>query len=80
VAYVLFGAGLARVDAGTATTLTLFEPVVAAVLGVAVVGERLGAWAWTGTGLVLLGLLVLTVPLRLRIRGPRLRLPGRCRR
>jgi drug/metabolite transporter, DME family len=80
VAYVLFGAGLARVDAGTATTLTLFEPVVAAVLGVAVVGERLGAWAWTGTGLVLLGLLVLTAPLRLRIRGPRLRLPGRCRR
>ncbi|OEU92287.1 hypothetical protein DB35_06400 [Streptomyces abyssalis] len=61
VAYVLFGAGLARVTAGTATTLSLFEPVVAAALGVAVVGERLGAWAWAGTGLVLLGLLVLTV-------------------
>ncbi|MCH6163903.1 DMT family transporter [Streptomyces marispadix] len=86
VAYVLFGAGLARVPAGTATTLTLFEPVVAAALGVAVVGERLGAWAWTGTGLVLLGLLVLTAPLRthrrmrVRVRGLRLRLPGRFRR
>ncbi|RAJ68711.1 DME family drug/metabolite transporter [Streptomyces sp. Amel2xB2] len=69
VAYVLFGAGLARVPAGTATTLTLFEPVVAAVLGVAVVGERLGASAWTGTALVLLGLLVLTVRFRVRRRA-----------
>ncbi|QPP05102.1 EamA family transporter [Streptomyces bathyalis] len=65
VAYVLFGAGLARVTAGAATTLSLFEPVVAAALGVAVVGERLGAWAWTGTGLVLGGLLVLTVSVRM---------------
>lgn len=64
LAYVLFGAGLARVSAGSATTLSLFEPVVAAVLGVAVVGERLGAWAWAGTGLVLAGLLVLTVAAR----------------
>lgn len=64
LAYVLFGAGLARLSAGSATTLSLFEPVVAAVLGVAVVGERLGAWAWTGTGLVLLGLFVLTVAAR----------------
>jgi drug/metabolite transporter, DME family len=31
------------------------------VLGVAVVGERLGGWAWTGVGLVVLGLLLLTV-------------------
>lgn len=62
VAYVLFGAGLARVSAGTATTLSLFEPVVAAILGVAVVGERLGGWAWTGAGLVLLSLLALTAP------------------
>jgi drug/metabolite transporter, DME family len=61
LAYVLFGAGLARVPVSTATTLSLFEPVVAAVLGVAVVGERLGSWAWTGVGLVLLGLLLLTV-------------------
>ncbi|TDC21917.1 EamA family transporter [Streptomyces sp. 8K308] len=61
LAYVLFGAGLARVSASTATTLSLFEPVVAAVLGVAVVGERLGAAAWAGIGLVVAGLFVLTV-------------------
>ncbi|GAB2892264.1 DMT family transporter [Streptomyces mayteni] len=61
LAYVLFGAGLVRVTASTATTLTLFEPVVAAVLGVLVVGERLGGVAWAGVGLVVAGLLVLTV-------------------
>jgi DME family drug/metabolite transporter len=60
LAYVLFGAGLARVTASAATTLSLFEPVVAAVLGVAVVGERLGRPAWAGVGLVVLGLLLLT--------------------
>ncbi|MEO3755373.1 EamA family transporter [Streptomyces sp. B6B3] len=58
--YLLFGAGLARTSVSTATTLTLLEPVVAAVLGVAVVGERLGGWGWAGTGLVALGLVLLT--------------------
>jgi DME family drug/metabolite transporter len=70
LAYVLFGAGLARLSAGAATTLSLFEPVVAAALGVAVVGERLGPWGWAGTGLVLLGLLVLTVRGRSAARKP----------
>lgn len=68
LAYVLYGAGLARVPASTAITLSLFEPVVAAVLSVVVVGERLGVRAWSGMGLVLLGLAVLTVPFRLRCR------------
>ncbi|WP_229868258.1 EamA family transporter [Streptomyces chryseus] len=50
--YVLFGWGLARVPAGTATTLSLLEPAVAAVLAVLVVGERLPAAGWTGIALV----------------------------
>ncbi len=62
LAYTLFGAGLARVPASAATTLSLFEPVVAAVLGVTVVGEHLGAAAWAGMGLIVLGLLALTSP------------------
>ncbi|MFB4193723.1 DMT family transporter [Streptomyces carpaticus] len=61
LAYLLFGAGLVRVRASAATVLTLFEPVVAAVLGVAVVGERLGLRGWSGVALVVAGLLVLTV-------------------
>jgi drug/metabolite transporter, DME family len=39
--YLLFGFGLARVSASTATTVTLTEPAVAAILAVVVVGERL---------------------------------------
>ncbi|WP_205571800.1 DMT family transporter [Arthrobacter celericrescens] len=60
--YVLFGWGLARVGAGTATTLTLSEIVVAAVLAVLVVGEQLSAVAWTGAALITGSLFILTVP------------------
>lgn len=60
--YVLFGRGLARVTAGTATTLSLLEPAVAAVLAVLVVGERLPATGWAGVVLVVACLAVLTAP------------------
>ncbi|MGA5037677.1 DMT family transporter [Streptomyces capoamus] len=60
--YVLFGRGLARVPASTATTLSLLEPAVAAVLAVLVVGERLPAVGWTGIALVIACLAVLTTP------------------
>lgn len=46
--YVLFGWGLAHVPASTATTLSLLEPAVAAVLAVLVVGELLPAAALDG--------------------------------
>lgn len=46
--YVLFGIGLTVVSASEATTITLSEPAVAAVLAVVVVGERLGALGWAG--------------------------------
>ncbi|MGV9576123.1 DMT family transporter [Streptomyces sp. NPDC003509] len=60
--YVLFGWGLARVRASTATTLTLLEPAVAAVLAVLVVGERLRPAGWAGVALIVCCLGVLTVP------------------
>ncbi|MEU5926521.1 DMT family transporter [Streptomyces antimycoticus] len=60
--YVLFGWGLAHVPASTATTLSLLEPAVAAVLAVLVIGERLPAVGWTGIALVLACLAVLTAP------------------
>lgn len=61
--YVLFGWGLARVGASTATTLTLSEIVVAAILAVLVVGEQLPPLAWTGAALITGSLFVLTIPL-----------------
>ena len=59
LAYALFNAGLHGVSASTAATLGLTEPVVAAVLGVVVLGERLGVTGDAGAALVLLGLFVL---------------------
>ena len=66
--YVFFGLGLARVMASTATTLSLAEPVVAAMLAVVIVGERLPAAGWLGVGLVIASLAVLTVPVRRNVR------------
>lgn len=62
--YVLFGWGLARVRASTATALSLAETVVAALLAVVVVGERLPALGWTGAALIAGSLFVLTLPSR----------------
>ncbi|WP_373298305.1 DMT family transporter [Nakamurella endophytica] len=65
--YVLFGRGLARVPASTATTLSLLEPAVAAVLAVLVVGERLAVAGWAGLVLVVACLGVLALPPRRRV-------------
>ncbi|MDR6170850.1 EamA family transporter [Curtobacterium sp. SORGH_AS_0776] len=62
----LYAVGLRSVSASVATLLSLFEPVVAAVLAVLVVGEHLGAGGWVGIGLVVVGLAVLAVPERTR--------------
>lgn len=56
VAYVLFGIGLRRLQAGHVATLNLAEPVVATILGVAVVGERLSTTGWIGCVVIVLAL------------------------
>jgi DME family drug/metabolite transporter len=66
VGYVCFGYALARIPASMATTITLLEPAVAAVLAVLIVGERLPALGWTGIGLVIACLIFITVPLKRR--------------
>jgi drug/metabolite transporter, DME family len=60
-AYALFARGLAGVDAPTATTLSLAEPLTGAVLAVTVVGERLTGWAAVGAMLLTVGLVVVAV-------------------
>jgi DME family drug/metabolite transporter len=71
VAYVLFGWGLSRLNASTVSTLTLAEPLTATILGVAVLGESLGALSATGLVVLAVGLVVLTAPgwLPDRLRG-----------
>ncbi|KZE36897.1 transporter [Bhargavaea cecembensis] len=61
VAYLLYSSGLKEIPAATAVTLSLAEPLTAAILGVAIVGEELNFFAWMGVGLLLGGLIVLTV-------------------
>jgi drug/metabolite transporter, DME family len=60
-AYILFARGLERIGAGETATLTLAEPVTAAALGFAVLGERPGAAALAGAALVLAGLALLAL-------------------
>jgi len=55
-AYLLFGVGLKRLQPGHIATLNLFEPVVATLLGVLILGEHLGMAGWLGTVLVLVAL------------------------
>ena len=62
LSYWLFASGLATVPASTAVTLTLAEPLTAAVLGVLVVGERLTPASAFGLLLVLSALLLLMLP------------------
>jgi DME family drug/metabolite transporter len=68
IAYLLFARGLKRLTAAETATLTLAEPLTAALLGLAVLGERLAAPAALGATLVLAGLLVLAAPEVLRRR------------
>ncbi|MET0143282.1 MAG: EamA family transporter [Ilumatobacteraceae bacterium] len=56
VAYALYGFGLRSLPTSTAVTLTLAEPVTAALLGVLVLDERLAPLGWVGAALVVLGL------------------------
>ena len=67
--YVCFGYGLARVQASTATAITLFEPVIAAVLAVIIVGERLPVLGWTGIGFIIACLLFITAPAKQAVSG-----------
>jgi DME family drug/metabolite transporter len=61
LAYLLFARGLRRLTASETTTIVLAEPVTAAILGVAVLHEPLGAIALAGVMLVVAGIGVLAL-------------------
>ncbi|MBI6629215.1 DMT family transporter [Pontibaca salina] len=66
--YVAFGIALARIPSSQATTISLFEPVVATILAVIIVGERLPPLGWLGVGLVIACLLCTEFPVPRRWR------------
>ncbi len=59
LAYLLFGFGLRDIRSSVATTVTLIEPLVATILAVVVVGERLDWTGWLGLLLIITGVAVL---------------------
>ncbi|MCK8074719.1 EamA family transporter [Vibrio sp. 1CM2L] len=62
VGYIAFSFGLRHVTASSANLLTLFEPVVAAVLAVCVVGELIPFIGWLGMFLIVLCLSIQSKP------------------
>lgn len=62
IGFMCFGYGLRHVPASTATTITLLEPTVAALLAVFILGERLPWVGWGGIGLIMLSLICVTSP------------------
>ena len=51
--YIAFGMALSRIPSSQATTISLFEPVVAAMLAVLIVGERLPPLGWLGVSMII---------------------------
>ncbi|HSP22870.1 MAG TPA: EamA family transporter [Planococcus sp. (in: firmicutes)] len=60
LSYILFSLGLKNIPSSSAVTLSLGEPLTAALLSVFIVGERLSGASWGGVLLLLGGILILT--------------------
>lgn len=74
--YLLFGFALRALTASTATTLALAEPIVATLLAVLVVHERLSTLAWVGLGAVAVGIVLVSLPAPRAARRARARPPA----
>ncbi|WP_343235141.1 EamA family transporter, partial [Streptomyces sp. SID10853] len=66
--YLLFTRGVVRISGATAGTLSLAEPLVATVLGIALLGERLSPPGVAGAVLLLGGLVLVSAPVGRRSR------------
>ena len=60
IAYMLFLSGLQKISSSSAVTLSLAEPLTAALLGVFFLGEQLSIVSWIGVVFILMGIIVLT--------------------
>ena len=67
LAYVLFGLGLRHLRGSTVTVITLLEPLVATLLAILIVGERLELLGWIGLVVILVGMAVLSPARRPRV-------------
>ena len=60
LAYLFFAVGVRALASSTVTVVTLLEPLVATILAVLIVGERLEPVGWAGLALILVGVTVLS--------------------
>lgn len=60
LAYLFFAVGVRALASSTVTVITLLEPLVATLLAVLIVGERLEPLGWAGLALILVGVMVLS--------------------
>ena len=65
---LLWNWGMTQVPASQAGVLLNMEPLIGSVLGVFVLGERLGPSAWVGGGLILASAITLTTRSKTRVR------------
>ncbi|WP_248961957.1 DMT family transporter [Sphaerisporangium perillae] len=70
LSYFLYGRGLRSTPVARAATLALAEPAVAALLGVAVLHERLTAVSWAGLAMLGAGLVLVALPERAPLPSP----------
>ncbi|PPG41286.1 DMT family transporter [Pseudoclavibacter sp. RFBA6] len=61
IAYLCFGAGLAKLQAATVSTLTLAEPLTASILGLLALREQLAALEGLGLAVLAAGIVVLVL-------------------
>lgn len=59
--YLCYGFGLSKISASMATTITLLEPVIAAILAMLIVGEYLSIIGWIGMLLIFICLIMVTL-------------------
>ena len=75
---LLWNWGMTQVPASQAGVLLNLEPLMGSLLGVLVLGERLGTSAWIGGGLILAAAVTLTTKSKTRVREDCRLLSGRC--
>src|SRR5271154_4925166 len=68
---LLWNWGMTQVPASQAGVLLNMEPLIGSLLGVLVLGERLGPSAWVGGGLILAAAVTLTTHSKTRVGGKR---------
>jgi DME family drug/metabolite transporter len=61
LAYLLFAKALVKLPASTVVTLSLAEPLTAALFGAFLIGEALTVTSWLGIGLLFLSIMVLSL-------------------